>query len=220
MNPTDKSSASNNEAIKEGKARKALVEKRNLISSVFVAMLLGVAYQEMLDPVRDSVRSSGLRPVTVFLALSFFFTSIRFFIGNQLHLLSASSENIRGDIWLYDFLVIVIQSIFICFLGGASTEEVNRVAHVNFYDLLIVLYLLDILWVLSQAVLGNLIKAWERSSIPWPWAILNTALLVGTFIIYQSFTDAFGFWSLATLAALNIAGFLIDIILLDQYHIV
>jgi hypothetical protein len=221
MNVTDEPAAANaGEAHKDGKARKALIEKRNLISSVFVAMLLGVAFQEMLNPVRDSVKASGFRPATAFLALSFFFTSIRFFIGNQLHLLSDSSEHVRGDLWLYDFLIIVTQSIFICFLGGVSSEEVNRTAHVNFYDLLIVLYLTDIFWVLSQAVLGRMIKAWRRSSTPWPWAILNTALLAGTLIIHQSFADIFGFWSLAALTILNIVGFLIDIILLDQYHIV
>jgi len=221
MNSTNESPASRaGEAHEEGKARKALIEKRNLISSVFVAMLLGIAFQEMLNPVRDSVRVSGLRPVTAFLALSFFFTSIRFFIGNQLHLLSDSSEHVRGDLWLYDFLIIVTQSIFICFLGGVSSEEVNRTARVNFYDLLIVLYLVDIFWVLSQALLGKMIKAWRRSSPPWPWAILNAALLAGTLIIRLSFGDIFGFWSLAALMALNIVGFLIDIILLDQYHIV
>jgi hypothetical protein len=202
------------------KAAKALVERRNLISSVFVAMLLGIAYQEMLNPVRDSVRTSGLKAVNVFLALSFFFTSIRFFIGNQLHLLSESSASIRGDIWLYDFLVIVIQSIFICFLGGVSSEEVNRITHVTFFDILIILYLLDISWVVSQAILGKFIVAWRRPSIPWPWAALNASLLAGTLLIRHTFMDLFGFWSLATLMGLNIVGFIIDIMMLDQYNIV
>ena len=199
---------------------KTLVEKRHLISSLFIAMLLAIAYQEMLNPVRDSVRASGVKPVTIFLALSFLLTSIRFFIGNQLHLLSESTNNIRGDVWLFDFMFIIIQSIFICFLGGASSEEVNRITHINFYNILIILYALDVLWIALQAILGKAIAAWQRPSIPWAWAALNTSLLIGTLLIQWSFSDLFGFQSLATLLLLNIAGFTIDMILLDQYHLV
>ena len=36
------------------------VEKRNLLSSFFITLLIGLAYQEMIPVVRESVRTNGL----------------------------------------------------------------------------------------------------------------------------------------------------------------
>jgi hypothetical protein len=68
-----------------------LTNKRKLISSIFITMLIGISYKEMLAPVSNSVRASGFTAGTMFLAIIFFLTSMRFFIGNQLHLLSCIS---------------------------------------------------------------------------------------------------------------------------------
>ena len=45
------------------KVKKA--EKRNLLSSFFITVLIGLAYQEMVSPVRESVRASGITLGTV-----------------------------------------------------------------------------------------------------------------------------------------------------------
>jgi hypothetical protein len=199
---------------------KDLAERRNVTSSIFIAMLLGIAYQEMLNPVRDSIRTSGLTAGTAFLALCFFFTSLRFFIGNQLHLLSKGASSARGDVWLYDFVAIVVQSILFCFLGGACSPEINRATHINFYEISFVIYLIDILWILSQAVLPMVIRPWKRGFIPWAWAALNLGVLLVTVAIYRLSADPFGTGALGSLLALNIAGFIVDMVLVDQYSII
>ena len=89
--------------IRNGKDS-SLSDKRNVISSIFIAMLITLAYAETFPPVRESVRTHGLTLGTIILFFVFFLTSMRFFIGNQLHLLSESCVRMRGDMWLYDFL--------------------------------------------------------------------------------------------------------------------
>ncbi len=64
------------------------IEKRNLLSSIFVTFMIALAYQEMVTPVRDSLRAAGFTFETIALFAIFFLTSMRFFIGSQLHLLS------------------------------------------------------------------------------------------------------------------------------------
>ena len=57
--------------LREGKDA-SLIEKRNIIASVFIAMLIGMAYVEMFTPVRESVRADGVTAGTLFLAFTFF----------------------------------------------------------------------------------------------------------------------------------------------------
>lgn len=197
-----------------------LAGKRNLISSVFIAMLIGLAYQEMLAPVRDSVRASGLTAGTLFLAFTFFFTSMRFFIGNQLHLLSDSVLCLRGDMWLFDFLVITLQTVLLCFLGGVSSVEVNRIAHIGFFGLLIALYALDVGWVVCQGLLGLCVPAWKRAFVPWAWAILNAGLLGAITLIRCFCPDAYSSMSLGLLFGVSLIAFVIDMVLIDHYDVV
>lgn len=199
---------------------KPLIEKRNIISSVFIAMLMGIAYQEMLSPVRDTVRNSGVSLGTVFLAGSFFLTSLRFFIGNQLHLLSDTTVGMRGDIWLFDFVAITLQSVFICFLGGVATIDVSRVIRIDFYDIVIILYLIDIVWIIAQSLLGVFIKSWRRQFVPWAWGALNSLLLFGIVAIQHGFSDPFSNAALATMLGLNVAAFVADMILIDYYDVI
>jgi|SRR3989339_1022328 len=141
-----------------------IVERRNIIASIFIAMLIGLAYAEMFVPVRESIKSHGLTAGTLLLGFIFFFTSMRFFIGNQLYLLSENVVKMRGDMWLYDFIVITFQTLLLCFffLGGLSAVDINRHVTIDFVDLLIVLYVLyvvDIAWIFSQWLLGIIL--WE-----------------------------------------------------------
>jgi hypothetical protein len=197
-----------------------LRERRNVVSSVFISVLIGIAYQEMLDPVRDSIRAHGLRLQTVLLAVAFLLTSLRFFIGNQLHLLSPRTLSLRGDLWLFDFAFITIQSLLFCFLGGLSSPEANAEARIDFYQFLVVIYLIDLAWIVSQAVIGQFIPKMKRSFIPLAWAWLNAAALAAIIAMRHLFPDPFGSLALAALVALSCAAFIVDIRLLDYYDII
>jgi CDP-diglyceride synthetase len=59
---------------------KQQAEKRNLLSSFFITVLIGIAYQEMIAPVRESVRASGITLGTSILMAVFFLTGIRFWL--------------------------------------------------------------------------------------------------------------------------------------------
>jgi hypothetical protein len=197
-----------------------LLEKRNIISSVFIAMLIGLAYAEMFPPIRESVRAHGLTLGTIILFFIFFMTSMRFFVGNQLHLLSESCLRMRGDMWLYDFLIITYQTLILCFLGGLSSVAINYRVQIDFVDLLIFLYAVDIVWIVSQKLFGLFFKGWNREFIPWAWAILNGLLVVGIVVLRLLIDDIFSNQGLIWLGVLSGVAFILDIILIDHYDII
>jgi hypothetical protein len=141
-------------------AKKQQTEKRNLLSSFFITVLIGLAYQEMITPVRDSVRASGITSGTSLLMAVFFLTSIRFFMGNQLHLVSKSMINMPGIVWFYDLMVIICQSVVLILLGGVSSVEANHNIKIGFMDLLIALYAIDVVWIASQWLCGKIWQSW------------------------------------------------------------
>ena len=196
------------------KARKA--EKRNLLSSFFVALLIGLAYQEMIPPVRESVRASGITLGTFVLFSIFFLTSMRFFIGNQLHLLSESLARMPGNVWLYDLMVIIAQSVAFIFLGGICSLEANRSATIGFIEILIAIYVIDVIWIVSQWIIGKLKAKCKREFIPWAWGILNTVLVV-LLVVLSIICDLYAGIGLICLFVLNLAAFVVDVILVDYY---
>ena len=169
----------------------SLSEKRNVISSIFIAMLITLAYAETFPVVRESVRTYGLTLGTTILFFVFFLTSMRFFIGNQLHLLSETCVRMRGDMWLFDFLVITLQTLVLCFLGGLSSVDINYHVQIDFVGLLIFLYAFDIVWIISQKVLGVLFHSWKRALVPWAWAILNGLLVTAVIVLRLTFGDIY-----------------------------
>jgi len=197
-----------------------LLERRNIISSIFIAMLITLAYAETFPPVRESIRTSGLTLGTSILFCVFFLTSMRFFIGNQLHLLSESCVRMRGDMWLYDFLVITCESLILCFLGGLSSVDINYHVQIDFIDLLIFLYAIDIAWIISQKVLGIFFQDWKREFIPWAWATLNILLIVAIIVLCLIVDNIYSDKGLIWLGIFSIVAFILDIILIDYYDII
>lgn len=197
--------------------KKKQVEKRNLLSSFFVTLLIGLAYQEMIEPVRASVRSYGIKLDTFLLMAIFFMTSMRFFVGNQLHLFSELLASMPGLVWFYDLMVIIVQSVVLIFLGGVSAAEINHKVQIGFVKLLIALYSIDVAWIISQWALGKIFPTWRRSFIPWDWAILNFALIVFILLLDLFVQDLYSVFGITVLFMLNLIAFIIDIILVDYY---
>jgi len=198
-------------------AKKQQIEKRNLLSSFFVTLLIALAYQEMIVPVRESVRTSGMTLGTFLLMTIFFVTTMRFFVGNQLHLLSESLVKMPGLVWFYDLMVIIIQSVVLTFLGGVSSVEVNRQTSVDFIQLLIILYVIDVAWIISQWILGKILPKWRRAFIPWAWAILNSILVICIVALGFFVDDKYSTFSIIILFVLNFIGFIVDVVLVDYY---
>jgi hypothetical protein len=198
-------------------AKKQQIEKRNLLSSFFVTLLIALAYQEMIVPVGESVRTSGMTLETFLLMTIFFVTTMRFFVGNQLHLLSESLVKMPGLVWFYDLMVIIIQSVVLTFLGGVSSVEVNRQTSVDFIQLLIILYVIDVAWIISQWILGKILPKWRRAFIPWAWAILNSILVICMVALGFFVDDKYSTFGIIILFVLNFIGFIVDVVLVDYY---
>jgi len=198
-------------------AKKQQIEKRNLLSSFFVTLLIALAYQEMIVPVGESVRTSGMTLGTFLLMTIFFVTTMRFFVGNQLHLLSESLVKMPGLVWFYDLMVIIIQSVVLTFLGGVSSVEVNSQTSVDFIQLLIILYVIDVAWIISQWILGKILPKWRRAFIPWAWAILNSILVICMVALGFFVDDKYSTFGIIILFVLNFIGFIVDVVLVDYY---
>lgn len=198
---------------------KQQIERRNLLSSIFVVILIGLAYGEMIPLVRESVRSLGITLGTSILVVIFFLTSMRFFMGNQLHLMSEALVRMKGGVWFYDLIFIILQTVVLIFLGGVSSVEVSRNVQIGFSEFLIVLYALDVLWIISQWMLGKILHNWQREFIPWAWAILNTVLIVGMVLVRIITGSAYSDAEILWLGALNGVGFIVDVMLVDYYDV-
>jgi len=206
-----------NEVNGSRRKREKKAERRNLLSSFFITLLIGLAYAEMIPPVRDSIEASGFTFGTVVLFIVFFLTSMRFFIGNQLHLLSDVLVQLPGGVWLYDLMVIICQSIAFIFLGGLCSIEAARGGRIGFVDVLAAIYAIDVIWIASQWGLGRIISRWKREFVPWAWAILNSALVMGLFLL-RSLCDSYSTQGLVVLLVLNVVGFALDVVLVDYYN--
>lgn len=204
-------------ALSEEKKRR--IENRNLISSIFVVILIGLAYQEVIAPVRESVRVSGITIGTAILFAVFFMTSMRFFIGNQLHLMSEGLAKMKSGVWFYDLMIIILQTVVMVFLGGVSSVEENRIARIGFIELIIALYTLDVLWIISQWLLGMFARSWKRDFVPWAWCILNTALIACMILLLVRLQDPYSLNGLIVLFISNTVAFAVDVILVDYYDV-
>ncbi len=195
-------------------------EKRNLLASVFVTVMIGIAYQEMLPPVRESIRVNGFTIQTVILFAIFFMTSIRFFIGNQLQMVNDSLSKLPGLVWLYDLIVVIFQCILFTFMAGVMTVDANRAAKINFFFFLIGIYAIDVLWIATQWLMGLFFRRWRRSFIPWAWAVLNLCLVIAMLWTSVVIKDPFSDTSMEIMFGINLIGFLVDVILVDVYDVI
>jgi len=144
---------------------------------------------------------------------------MRFFIGNQLHLISKTLASMSGKVWFYDLMVIILQTVALIFLGGVSSVEASRTARIDFVEILIALYAIDVLWITSQWALGKIFPSWRREFIPWAWGILNTVLIVCMTLLWLIVDDLYSSTGLIWLGILNGVAFVVDVILVDYYDI-
>lgn len=140
---------------------------RMMISSIFVGLLVALAFTEMIEPIRHELRSkNGDLVGTACLLIIFFTTGLRFFIGNQLHLISKELAALPGRIWLTDFCLIVIQCTILVFMGGVCSIEGTRLARANLIQLQMLVLALDIFWVVFiQYIMGKVFHSWYRPNM-------------------------------------------------------
>ncbi|PYL63297.1 MAG: hypothetical protein DMF24_00835 [Verrucomicrobia bacterium] len=196
-------------------------EKRNLLAGIFITALVAIAYQEMVNAVRESVREHGITFGTTALVIIFFVTTIRFLVGNQLHLISERVQSMPGLLWFYDLLIILGQTVAMMFLGGLASLELSLRLQIAFLDILVVVFVLDIFWILSQWALGRLFSKCKRDSVPWGWLYLNIGMVAVLIIPYAIWGKGpmYSNLGLALILAANVLAFMVDVFLLDYFDV-
>jgi hypothetical protein len=181
-------------------------------------MLIALAYAEMVQPVKASVVRDGFTLGTSLLVFVFFITTIRVWIGNELYLREPAVIDQSGRWWLFDFMVIVVESMIFVFVATICSESAARQARVGFVELLLVLYVVDILWVLSmwlRQVLRRKSHPKPAIKVPWWWAGQNVLLVVLTGLPWLWTGEFYTPQMLVWLAVTHLAAFIHSVILYD-----
>jgi cytosine/creatinine deaminase len=169
-------------------------QERALVASFFVGMLTAIAFQETVNPIRAEIRSTGASFGMLALVLAFSTTCLRFFIGNQLHLLKRSWQAHPGYYWFFDFTVVTLQTMALIFMGGLVSVEENRGSTVDFMALLAALFISDFIWWAIRELQIVRRPSLRELEIPKPWAFVNLILAVPIVILAGQTFGAAGHW--------------------------
>ncbi|HEX2062033.1 MAG TPA: hypothetical protein VHK90_14925, partial [Thermoanaerobaculia bacterium] len=71
-----------------------------------------------------------------------------------------------------------------------------------------------------QLVLGRVVKVWKREFVPWKWGVLNAGLLVVLILVRSLSDDPYRILPLVLVVIANAIGFVIDILLIDEYDFI
>lgn len=113
---------------------------RHLIGTAFVGILVGLAYQEAVGPIRESLDSRGITAGTMALSIMFFFTALYLFVSSYISLAAY-----RGLPWFCAFLAEVLQSVVLIFMASLCSEEANVGTRFTFLDYLVLYYGIDLI---------------------------------------------------------------------------
>lgn len=198
---------------------------RRLISQVLVAGLIAVAYSEPVGPVTEAFDKHGVDIRSLAFLLIYVLTVLRFFIGNIVHLensdLTGSDAVFR---WFWDISFVIAECVILIFAGAVTTLHASFIAHVSFTDYLLMLYVVDVIWLVSMqglsaigkpgrwpGILGSMVR--KADMAPFEWAIVNVILALTMWGL-----DLVGHpahvpdWKLYLLVGVNAVVFLYDVV--------
>lgn len=171
------------------------------------------------DNVRLIVDLYGIRGSIIYLAVPFVFfaTLLRFSVGNILHIRNLERKGLSPFAWLYDFVIIFLESLIFLLLGMYSWGNDLR-----FIKLLMLLCFLDALWIVTMIphyVNGQLPK--RPKPLPWAWCLIN--ILSGLYLvatIWYSFPYPFpSETGYVIFASWFLGAAIIDIVLIDHHNL-
>lgn len=199
---------------------------RQLVSQVLVAGLIAVAYSEPVGPVTETFNKHGVNVRSLAWLVIYVATVLRFFIGNIVHL---ENHDLTGDDavfkWFWDISFVILECVVLIFAGAVTTLHSSSLAHVSFTDFLVVLYCIDVTWLVSIQILSAIGKSrnplFFRSMVrkddmaPFQWAIVNVLLIATMFglgvVGHPSHVPD---WKLYTLIGANLLVFLYDVVMI------
>lgn len=200
--------------------------RRHVVVALFPPILIAVAFTEAVPSVREEALSGEFRFVLWGLLVVFMTTAVRFLIGNQFHLAHTDLLNHKvSSLWLVDFVVVVIESIILIALAGQVADAALsgptvgvHMAQNTFVPILVVLYGVDVAWILLQGLIGTIWSSCKRKDWAWRWAALNGALLCAIFfLIYRPISNnQYTTSGVRALVILHVVAFVIDLVMIDR----
>lgn len=171
------------------------IARRQIISYPLVTTLNGFALKNMLESVQQIITTYDfcIPPEVFIFPFIFFVTIFRFLIGNILHLRSLEEHKTHAIIWLYDLLVITLESMLFILMSYFIYDHDN-----NFVPTLTILCIVDTFWVFSM------FPHWrrkQRPEMPWAWGMIN---LVSFLILFAMVFANFPFAPLSVLGRYTI----------------
>jgi hypothetical protein len=202
--------------------RDAQVNRRSAVSTVFIGFVIGLAITESVASVRDEIGKSGITSKNFVLFVVFMLTTIRFFIGFQLHLMDKRLLGMKGQVWFFDFIVIIIETMMLVFMAEVCTVDRSKSIY-SFGGLLALLLATDVVWVFIQWAAGRASPDWRRHQVLWGWGVSGVILLavLGLFKLspgglYSVGGMCEGLWGLLIL---NVGAFIFDLGMADHYDL-
>jgi hypothetical protein len=176
----------NRKSVGNEEYKNLIRNRRTLISSFFITVLTGLAIEGSIEPLWI-VLKEGLKSMDLLLGYIFFITTIRFFVGNQLHLYDFEKESDLNDfMWILDFLFILSEHILLIFVAKSCSIDISIESHANFFNFILLILLVDIFWISIQFITNVLWVSWKRK-IPWPWFIINYLTILSFLVITKYF---------------------------------
>jgi hypothetical protein len=204
--------------------RREASRHRKLVSQVLVAGLIAVAYSEPVGPVSNAFDRGGVSVRSLAWLSIYIVTVLRFFVGNIVHLedsdLTKSEASFR---WFWDLSFIILECIVLIFAGAVTSLAASEKALVSFTDYLVVLYVIDVIWILSSRLMhrigssrrlpgfGMMVRGSDL--VPLEWALVNGVLAAATWALavvgHPASTPD---WKLWVLLLVNFVVFFYDLI--------
>jgi hypothetical protein len=188
-------------------------ENRRTVASSIMNVLYGLALTNMMITLADALNKDKLFFVDIALASIFFLVSLRFIIGNQIHIASdAMVTKNEAFAWMFDFTVITVQFALFIFLASLATVQSTQEKEYGFVELLIMIYCIDVVWIVLQCVpvAGN-----RRKKIPWQWACLNAVVILAMICVNAIWNQIYSATPMVWLLGINLLAFFVDVVLCD-----
>jgi hypothetical protein len=203
--------------VNEGQ-RKLIRQRRGEAATVFIGFLIGLAYQESVEPVRESIRLHGVAFAPSVLFLVFFFTGLITFLAGYFGLVFSPFDGLG---WFLRFLSLVAASVILIFLAGVASVDASREARFGFIDLFLAFNAIALLWDLVDLVWAYRKKQDAEQRLR---NVVSTAVSVGWVLVLANIqwgsADRYGTGSIVLLAATGLVTFIATIAVLVHGELV
>jgi hypothetical protein len=183
--------------------REQLRERRSQAATIFIGFLIGLAFQEAVGPVRDSIRAHGVAFAPTVLFLVFFVRGlITFLIGYYSEVFS----QFQGLRWLLRYFLFVAASVILIFMASVASVDASREARYGFIDLFFVFSVIMVLWNLVDLEWVYRTRQTEEQKRLNLWSTAMSVALVLVLLAIQWWSaDRYGTGPIAILGIVNLA---------------